>query len=75
MFCCSVGVALATAAFLSKGVLKGLQGSLGCFFELFGKDGLQTAWQEPEALFFPAQPFLLHRAVRESHKCLVFPLS
>jgi len=70
-----MGAALATAAFLSRGVLKGLQGSLGCFFELFGKDGPQTAWQEPGALFFPAQPFLLHRAVRESHECLVSPLS
>lgn len=35
-----------------------------------GRTGPQTAWQEPEALFFPDQPFLVGRAVRESHECL-----
>lgn len=35
-----------------------------------GRTGPQTAWQEPEALFFPVQPFLVDRAVRESHECL-----
>lgn len=45
-----------------------------------GRTGPQTAWQEPEALFFPDQPFLVGRAVRESHECLasaplcVFPV-
>lgn len=49
---------------------KGYHKVLAAAWSDLGRTGPQTAWQEPEALFFPDQPFLVGRAVRESHECL-----
>lgn len=49
---------------------KGYYKVLAATWSDLGRTGPQTAWQEPEALFFPDQPFLVGRAVRESHECL-----